>query len=203
MRELLLPVYSFLAQLGGAGLFFLGILDSSFLFVPLGNDLLMLGLTASRPARIALFAALASAGSVTGCLITDLIARKGGEQGLSRIMPEKRIEYVKSKVRKKAAWALILAALLPPPFPFTPFVAAAAALQYPRRRMMTILLCARFLRFTIVGVLAVSFGKTILKHADSRAVQIPVITILVLAVLGSIVSVFGWIQRSKRSTTAA
>ena len=41
MKQFLLPIFYFFAKLGGAGLFFVGILDSSFLFMPLGNDLLM------------------------------------------------------------------------------------------------------------------------------------------------------------------
>lgn len=187
----------FFAQLGGLGLLAVGIFDSSFLFMPLGNDLLMLGLTSKYPARLAYFAAMASTGSLLGCALIDWISRKGGEEGLSRLMPEKRIEYVKSRVQQKAGWALALAALLPPPFPFTPFVAVAAVLQFSRRRMFTILFCARYLRFSIIGLLALGFGRAILKYAQTPAVQIPILGLLAISVIGSVVSIWGWIARSR------
>lgn len=197
MQAILAPLFALLTRMGGFGLFFLGIFDSSFLFLPLGNDLLMLGLTANDPSKLVFFAGMASAGSMIGCFLVDWISRKGGEQGLYRVMPAKRIEYVKRRVQTKAGWALALAALLPPPFPFTPFVAAAAALQYPRTHMFPILICARFLRFAIVGLLAANFGHAILNIAKSPAVQIPVLGLLVVSVVGSVASVWRWVHRSK------
>src|SRR5947207_3972399 len=115
-------------HLGGFGLLILGVLDSSFLFSPFGNDLLMIALTARRHGRILFYAAMATAGSVLGCFITDAISRKGGEAGLEKRVPKRRLNYIKKKVKKSAGWALVLAALMPPPFPFTLFVAASAAL---------------------------------------------------------------------------
>lgn len=197
MHAILAPLFALFTKMGALGLFFLGIFDSSFLFLPLGNDLLMLGLTANDPSKLTFFAAMASAGSMIGCFLVDWISRKGGEQGLYRVMPAERIEYVKRRVQTKAGWALALAALLPPPFPFTPFVAAAAALQYPRSRMFPILLCARFLRFAILGLLAANFGHTILNIAKSPAVQIPVLCLLVVSIVGSVLSVRRWVQHSK------
>ena len=199
MRSLLLAVFNILSSWGGLGLLALGLLDSSFLFLPLGNDLLMLALTSAHPSLLAYYAAMATGGSLAGCFVIDIIARKGGEQGLSKLMPANRIEYVKRKVVERAGWALTLAALLPPPFPFTPFVAAAAALQHPRRQMFPVLACARYLRFAIIGLLAVNFGPRIQQWAQSPYVQMPLIGLLVLCVCGSVWSVWGWVRRSRQS----
>src|SRR5437868_4883568 len=109
-------ILTFLAALGGPGMFLVGILDSSFLFLPFGNDLLMLPLAARNPSRLDWLAACASVGSVAGCMLIDVLARKGGEEGLSRFLPEHRIDYVKGKIQKRAGVALATAALLPPPF---------------------------------------------------------------------------------------
>src|SRR3954451_15401703 len=152
--KFLLPILFTLAKLGAIGLFLVGILDSSFLFLPFGNDLLILGLAARHPARLAFYAASAAAGSVAGSLLVDALARKGGEEGLGRFLPQKRVEYIKGKVKQRAGYALALAALMPPPFPFTPFVAAAAAFQYPRRKVVAVLMSARMLRFCVIGLLA-------------------------------------------------
>lgn len=201
--DALLPILHFLAQLGAAGLFLVGILDSSFLFLPFGNDLLILSLAARYPAKLAWFAAFASLGSVSGSMLIDFISRKGGEQGLSRILPARRIEYVKQRVRTHAGYAIAIAALLPPPFPFTPFVAAAAALQYPRWRMIAVLLSARMLRFSVIGMLGIAFGERVLHLIDSPLVKGSLIALLVICVIGSGVSVYGWIRRSHGGQEAA
>ena len=66
MHGILWEFARFFAHLGGFGLLLLGILDSSFLFMPLGNDLLVVALTAQRHNRMLYYAAMASAGSVIG-----------------------------------------------------------------------------------------------------------------------------------------
>lgn len=203
MKELLIPVFYFLAQLGGFGLLLLGIMDSSFLFVPLGNDLLMLVLTAREPHRIALYALLAAAGSTCGSALVDWISRKGGEEGLQRLLPKKRIEAIQVRVRNNAGYALALGALMPPPFPFTAVVAVAAALQYPRRKLLTILAAARYLRFALIGLLGISFGRSVLDAAQHPAVQYSIIGLVVISVIGSVLSLYGWATRSRQPASAA
>jgi hypothetical protein len=92
-----------------------------------------------------------------------------------------------------------VASIAPPPFPFTPFVMAAAALQYPRKRLLLVTGEARMVRFTAIGTLALHFGKRILGWADSAVVQVAIIGLVVLCVAGSVVSVWGWIHRSRRA----
>ncbi len=198
MKAFLVHVFGVFAALGGLGLVLLGILDSSFLFLPLGNDLLMLVLTARSPRWLPYYAAMATLGSISGCAILDWISRKGGEEGLERVLPKRRIEYVKKKVSQNAGWALAVSAIMPPPFPFTPFVAGAAAFQYPRRKLYPILAGMRFLRFTLVGVLAILFGKRIIALADQPVVQYTIIGLMILCIGGSAASVYGWIKRSRR-----
>ncbi len=147
---------AFFWKLGGIGLLVLGILDSSFLFVPLGNDLLVVAMSPRyhSVARMIYYAAMSTVGSVLGCLLVDVVMRTAGEKGLERHLPQSRLNYVKKKVERNAAWALVLASIAPPPFPFTPFIMAAAALQYPRSRLLAVVGAARMARFTLLGVLA-------------------------------------------------
>jgi len=51
-------------------------------------------------------------------------------------------------------------------------------------------------RFTAEGVLAVAYGKHILSVAQSRAVQYIVIAPIVIATVGSAISIFTWIRQS-------
>jgi membrane protein YqaA with SNARE-associated domain len=199
MKHLTRLLSAFFWHLGGPGLLLLGILDSSFLFAPLGNDLLVVAMTAhyhSVP-RMLYYAAMSTIGSVLGCLLVDVMLRRAGEKGLEHYLPLKRIEYVKKKVEKNAAWALVAASIAPPPFPFTPFIMAAAALQYPRIRLLMVTGAARMVRFTALGVLALLFGRHILRWAQSEEVQVALIGLIALSVVGSAISVVGWVKRSR------
>jgi membrane protein YqaA with SNARE-associated domain len=196
-------IYSILHHLGGFGLLILGVLDSSFLFMPLGNDLLMVAMTASRHVMLPYYAGMATAGSVLGCLITDILGRKGGEAGLEKKLPRKRIEYIKRKVTQRAGWALALASLMPPPFPFTPFVVAAAALQYPRKKLLAVIAVGRFIRFCLEGLLAISFGAGILRLAKSPMLQYVVIGLVIVSIVGTTLSLYKWIKKSKKAAVKA
>ncbi len=201
MKPLVQIAFAIFWKLGGPGLLILGILDSSFLFAPLGNDLLVVAMTSryhSIP-RMLYYSAMSTAGSVLGCLLMDVVLRKAGEKGLERHLPRRRLEYVRRKVTKDAGWALAVASIAPPPFPFTPFVMAAAALQYPRNRMLLVVGAARMVRFTALGVLAFYFGRRILRWADNDIVRGVLIALLVVCVIGSVISVYGWIKRSRKS----
>lgn len=175
----------------------LGIMDSSFLFMPLGNDLLMIALTARDHVHMLYYAAMASAGSTLGVLLVDLVVRKGGEEGLERYLPKKRLDYVKKKVSKKAAWAIALACLMPPPFPFTPFIIGAAALQYPRKKLLPVVAGFRMVRFTVEGLLAMEFGRRILKLADEPALRWAILVLVVIAIGGSVFSIIRWVKSSR------
>jgi len=205
MRHLTQALLAMFWNFGGLGLVVLGILDSSFLFAPLGNDLLVVAMSARRHSvpLMLYYAAASTVGSVLGCLLVDVTLRKAGEKGLEKHLPKNRLDYVKRKVTKNAAWALIIAAIAPPPFPFTPFVMAAAALQYPRKRMMAVIGAARMVRFTALGVLALLFGRRILQWAESDVVQGVLIGLVVVCTVGSIISVVGWIRRSRNKGSAA
>ncbi|MDR3702190.1 MAG: hypothetical protein P4L56_21265 [Candidatus Sulfopaludibacter sp.] len=201
MKHLSALLLAFFWKFGGIGLLVLGILDSSFLFAPLGNDLLVVAMSARYHSveRMIYYAAMSTAGSVLGCLLVDVVMRTAGEKGLERHLPQARLNYVKKKVKHNAAWALVLSAIAPPPFPFTPFIMAAAALQYPRSRLLAVVGAARMVRFTLLGVLALRFGRRILSWADSAFVQDVLVGLVVVCTVGSVLSVIGWVRRSRNA----
>ncbi len=205
VKHLTQVLFAVFWKLGGPGLLILGILDSSFIFAPLGNDLLVVAMTSrhhSFPLML-YYAGMSAIGSVLGCLLIDILLRRAGEKGLEKHLPRRRLDYVRRKVTDRAGWALVVASIAPPPFPFTPFVMAAAALQYPRKRMLLLVGAARMARFTALGILAFYFGKRILKWADNEVVQAVLIGLVALCVIGSVISVYGWLKRSRSSGTRA
>lgn len=200
-QTLIHHLFYMLFHLGGFGLLALSFLDSSPLFMPLGNDLLLVALTASKHSLFVYYALMATAGSVLGCLTVDALSRKGGEKGLERILSPKRLNYIKRRIKKNAAWALVIASLVPPPFPFTGFVAAAAAFQYPRRRLVLVVFLSRLARFLIEGALGIIFGRRLLRLAYSPVVIYPVAALIVVSIALSAIAILRWARPGKTSAT--
>ena len=201
-KSLVRHLYIFLAHLGGFGLLAMGIVDSSiFLFFPLGNDLLFIAMTVRNHKMMPYYAVMAAIGSVIGCISVDVPSRKGGEKGLEKSVPRRYLPYIKKGVQKRAGWAVAFASLMPPPFPFTAFVAAAAGLQYSRRRLFAVIAASRLTRFLIEGAIAILIGRRLLRWARSPVLEYVVIALIVIAIVGSVPLLIGWIKRGKKPTS--
>jgi membrane protein YqaA with SNARE-associated domain len=197
VQVLIRHIFAVLLHLGALGLVILGVLDSSFLFLPVGNDLLLVALVAENHGRFLVYVLAASLGSVAGVLLLDLVCRKGGEEGLKKMMTAKRLVYLKNKMQQHAGIALITACLAPPPFPFTTIVAAASALQYPRLRLLGLVFSARAIRFSLVGLAAIWLNREILRIAASPEFAWFMAGFSALSVLGSIASIIRWVRLSR------
>jgi len=184
--------FQFLLHFGALGLIVLSILDSSFLFLPIGNDLLLIALVSRDSSHFLLYAVAAAAGSAIGVWTVDAISRKSGEEGLTKITSKKRLEYLKKKMKQNAAIAIVLACLAPPPFPFTAMIAAASALQYPRLRLFILVFSARLGRFLLVGLAAIYFHEEIMRIARSREFMWFMEAFALLCVVGSAYSIWRW-----------
>jgi membrane protein YqaA with SNARE-associated domain len=186
-----------LFRAGGLGLLTLGALDSSPLVVPLGNDLLVLALCARYHDRMPYYVLMATAGSLIGCFLTDWISRKS-EGSQKKLLSGKRLASIREMVRTRAAWAVVIASLLPPPFPFTGIVAAAAAFRYPRKKLFICIALGRLARFTIEGALAIRYGRWIIQQARSPWLEHIMIALIVISILGSAYSIYQWLTQSSR-----
>ena len=145
------------ATAGGPGLFLIAFLDSSVLTFPVINDLLLIDLSIRNPARMPYYAAMATLGSVAGCLLLYYIARKGGEAMFHKHAGP-RARHIHAWINRNGFISILITALLPPPTPFKVFVVAAGALEMPMRTFVIGLLLARGFRFFGEGYLAVRFG---------------------------------------------
>jgi membrane protein YqaA with SNARE-associated domain len=190
-------MFVYFIHLGAFGPLLLGILDSSFLFFPFGNDFLLVILTSRDRQHLPLYVLTASIGSTLGVVLLDLVCRKGGQEGLKRMMSRKRFQYLKGKMAKRAALVLAVACLAPPPFPFTLVVGAASAFQYPRVRLLTVVFFFRAVRFTLLGLLALWLGRHIIRIINSEEFSWYMGAFILLCTVGSAVQVFRWIQRSR------
>ena len=172
----------------------MGILDSSFLFFPFGNDLLVVTLVARNHRGLPWYVLTAAAGSTIGVFMLALVARKLGEEGIKKMAGARRFQKLRRMIDKHGGKAVALACIAPPPFPFTMVIAAAAAVDFSQVRVCFINFLARAVRFAILGVLAIRYGKDILQIAHSNGFRITMFGFIVLCVAGSAFSVYGWLK---------
>lgn len=191
-----ITIYAYFRKMGALGLFLLGAADSSFLFLPLSNDLLLIALVNdSRGSWHWITYPFAAAfGSLAGVALVDLVMRKAGEGGLKKLVGAKPVEKLKRKVEKRGAWAVFFASILPPPFPFTAVVAAASAFQCSRQRLLLATLFGRLIRFTVESLLALYFGRRLLRYLRSDFVEYFVYGLIAITVVGSALGIRKWFR---------
>ena len=182
--------------LSAGGLFVLAIADSTvFVVFPFGVDVAVILLVARNTERAWLYPVIATAGSVVGTALTLWMGKKIGETGLARYVPERRLEAAKAKVKKKGAAAIALLGLVPPPFPFTPFVLASGALKINVRRFLAAFTAVRLARFGVEALLAAKFGRLAIRWLNSDVMQFVVGALIVFAVAGTAMLLYGLARR--------
>lgn len=199
MRSIIRIIARALFRAGGLGLLTLGAFDSSPLIVPFGNDLLILALSARYHDRMLYYAVMATLGSLIGCVVTVWLSRKGGAQ-LKKVASSEYLGKIQKQVKKQAGWTLVTASLLPPPFPFTPVVAAAAAFKYPPKKLFSFIAAGRFARFVIEGALAIHYGRWIIRQATSPILEDAMIALIVISVVASLISIYRLTGKNHRTS---
>ena len=181
------------------GVVVLGALDSTLFFsLPFGIDASVIILAARMHALWWIVPLLASAGSIAGAALTFWMGVKIGDAGLERWVDEKRLERIRCRVRDKGAVALAVLDLIPPPFPFTPFVLAAGALDVSPRMFFVTLTVCRVFRFGLEASLAAIYGRTVLAWLDSDLFHDIVSFFIGVAVLLTAMSIVKIVRTSGR-----
>jgi membrane protein YqaA with SNARE-associated domain len=162
-------VTSWLVHLGGVGLIPLGVLDSSVIPLPGSMDFATILLSARDKRLWFYYAIMATIGSVLGGYLTYRLARKGGKETLAKKLPKRRVDKIVKTFERWGFAAIVVPALLPPPFPFVPFVIAAGALQYSRGKFLAALTIGRAVRYAILACLGVAYGRHILSLFSRHA----------------------------------
>ena len=147
-----------LKALGPLGLFGISLIDSAGIPLPGGPDLVMILLSANKPALMPVYALAETAGSAIGCTLLYLVARRAGIAALKRISPAKR-DRIENALGRYDLIAVMVPAILPPPFPFKPFVLGAGVFRLTTWRFITAVFIGRAVRFLIEGWLAIEFGE--------------------------------------------
>ncbi|HKR13191.1 MAG TPA: VTT domain-containing protein [Pyrinomonadaceae bacterium] len=158
ITKALTRVSEYLITFGAFGLFAVALLDSAFIPLPSSADALMLLLSTAHPRWMLLYAFMATAGSAIGCWILYSISRRAGARALRRFSEAKQ-KRVKDWIERYDMAAVLVATLLPPPFPFKLFVVTAGVFRFSLTRFMIAIVVGRAFRFLLEGFFAMRYGE--------------------------------------------
>jgi membrane protein YqaA with SNARE-associated domain len=193
----LTSVKDFLVPFGAFGLFAIALLDSALIPLPGGPDAVLLLLSTQNPARMPLYALGATAGSVVGCVILYYISKRAGRRALEKFPPQKQAR-VKELVDRYDVLSVLVASVLPPPFPFKLFVITAGVFRLSLARFAAAVAVGRAFRFFLEGYLAVRYGE---RAKDLLAENGAVVGLGVAALVVVVFVLWGLLKRRKAGDT--
>ena len=185
MSKVVASLQSFALTLGAPGLFLVAFLDSSFLSLPQVNDLLLIWMVSKHPSRWLLYAAMATLGSLAGCIVMYLLARKGGERLLRKMVSQRRMEKARATMQRWGLLAVLVPSLLPPPAPFKLFVVLAGAVHIPLWEFVAAIAIGRGTRYFGEALLARWYGQQAMSFIDAhmRPISLALAAVLVVGAL--------------------
>ena len=180
------------------GVIVLAALDSTLFFsLPFGIDAAVIILAARLHGYAWIVPLLATGGSLAGAAITFWMGGKIGENGLERYVAPQRLKRVRARIARSGAIALAVLDLIPPPFPFTPFVLAAGALDVKTSTFFITLTVCRLLRFALEATLALIYGRRIVSWLDSDLFHDVVLGCVVIAGVLTVVSIVRLVKKTR------
>jgi membrane protein YqaA with SNARE-associated domain len=187
------------------GILILAALDSTlFFWLPFGIDAATVVLSMRGVAPWWAVALLATGGSVIGALATFWMGDKVGDAGLERFAPTRYLASARKRIEKKTrADVLAALSLIPPPFPFTPIVLAAGALEVKAVTFFSTLAACRFARFGLEAYLARRYGPQTLDWLESPIVENAVLAFLALGIALTVLTLIRILRSPGRSSRRA
>lgn len=171
-----------LVSFGPFGLFAIAFLDSLLIPMPGGVDAVLLLLAAARPSWVLIYVAAATIGSTAGCVGLYKISQRAGHRALARFSESKQ-KRVKNLIDRYDVLSVLVASLLPPPFPFKLFVVSAGVFRLNLLRFTIAVAVGRIFRYSLEGYLAARYGdqaKEILsKYYPAIGIGLAVLIIIV------------------------
>ncbi len=146
-------------QLGAPGLFLFALIDSSFVPMPQVADALIVGLTLKHPSQWFAYSLATTAGSVIGCFVLYVVAKKGGDAFLRRRLKERHIERGLALFQRHGWLTIAVPSLLPPPTPFKLFILLAGVAGIRPWTFIGALALGRGFRYGGVAWLTYAYGE--------------------------------------------
>src|SRR5947208_7128382 len=141
-------IWPWLIRLGGPGLVLIGLADNSVVPLTGSMDVLTLWLAAGHRNLWPYYAVMATIGAVIGGYLTYALGRKGGKEAIQKKLRKDKAEKLFRRFQRWGFGTIVVASLLPPPFPLVPVLLAAGALQYSRKKFVGALTLGRIIRYS-------------------------------------------------------
>ena len=185
---------------GPLGILVFAAVESAGIPNPGGTDLLLVVVTAARPAQAALCALLATIGSIAGSMVFFEVMRRGGEALLAKRTAAGRGAKLRRWFHRYGMVTVFVSALVPlPGLPFKFFVACAGALGESRTRFLLVLAAARLPRYFALADLGAVLGEEswpwVKSHTWHMAVGAAVLTV-------GLYFLIRWSGRARTASTA-
>ncbi|MCS7081145.1 MAG: VTT domain-containing protein [Chloracidobacterium sp.] len=153
---------AWLAGFGLFGLFLLAYADAIIPLTPIPDATLAL-ICAHKVVWWWWAAAVAACGSSLGCwtvywLVRRLRQRFLGRTLLARQLSPERRARIEALIQRYDVAVLAAAAVMPPPFPFKPFVICAGLLEFHQGRLLAGLFIGRVIRYGVLAYLSKRYG---------------------------------------------
>ena len=179
---------------GGLALFLIAFAESSFFPVP--PDTLLIPLALMQVPKALVFAAIATAGSLTGGAFGYLLGLKGGRPVLQRLFAAEKIALAQSYYGKWDVWAVFAGAFTPLPYKLFSISAGVFGLDF--KRFMLASLLGRGGRFLAVGLVIYLFGEPVKYYLD-KYFDLAVIAFTLMLLGGFVVISLVAKQRASRT----
>ena len=154
-------IWGLLSVLGVWGVFVIAFADSALLGMPV--DAIVATYVYNDRKRLLFYVLMASLGSTLGSIPLYIIGYLGGENVLRKRISEERFLKIHRSFEQHEFWALMFPAMLPPPMPFKIFVLGAAIFEMSFRDFLVAMFAGRFVRFLLLSLLTLWFGKEIVE----------------------------------------
>jgi membrane protein YqaA with SNARE-associated domain len=188
MKQVVGWVMGFASSFGGPGLVLLAFLDSSFLSFPQVVDALVMGLVI-RNGHPVFYALLPTLGSIAGCFVLYVLARKGGEAFLRKRFHERHVDRTLAVFQKYGLFAVAVPAILPPPVPLKIFVFAAGIAEVRPVDFVIAIAIGRGIRYFGEAFVAAWYGDQAVQFVKANATRVSIglaIAIIAVAVVWTI-----------------
>jgi membrane protein YqaA with SNARE-associated domain len=166
-----------LKTLGAWGVFIISILDSAAFGVPM--DPLVAGYVYSNPHKAWLYCLAGALGSALGSLVPYGLGRAGGELFLLKRIDEAKLQRIRDRFERQEFLALMVPAMLPPPTPFKLLVFSAGVFEMKPVAFLSAIISGRLVRFGVLSVLVVIFGKEIVDETKTLIKTHPSLLLLI------------------------
>ena len=129
------------------------------IFNPIPPDALLIAVAIHHPHYAIPLAIMVTVASVAGAFVGHWLGARVGRPLVDRFLPTRHVEKAESLFNRYGIWAVLFAAVTP--VPYKVFAILAGVLEFDRRAFLLASLIGRGIRFILIGVLLMIFGKAI------------------------------------------